>query len=121
MGRLTRGRGIKRTGKVHVKAGSFEIQLRFGGRMGKVMKSSGRISRNSIDRQRCGCQDKKRMKKQHGVHIKAVEVQIGWLWTWPGKRSDDFGCDRGGGRCPGKVENRDGSKEIKAAVTQGRE
>ncbi|GJR70004.1 U-box domain-containing protein 1-like protein [Tanacetum coccineum] len=31
--------------------------------------------------------DKKRMKKQHGVNIMAVEVQIGWLWTWPGRRS----------------------------------
>ncbi|GKA12021.1 hypothetical protein Tco_0691567 [Tanacetum coccineum] len=49
-----------------------------------VFLISGRISRNSIDRQRCGCQDKKIMEKQHGVNIMAVEVQIGWLWTWPG-------------------------------------
>ncbi|GJZ22400.1 hypothetical protein Tco_0559439 [Tanacetum coccineum] len=44
-----------------------------------VFLIGGRISRNSIDRQRCGCQVKKRMDKQHGVNIMAVEVQIGWL------------------------------------------
>lgn len=27
----------------------------------------------------------KRMEKQHGVDITAVEVQVGWLWTWPGR------------------------------------
>ncbi|GJW58694.1 hypothetical protein Tco_0105425 [Tanacetum coccineum] len=52
-----------------------------------VFLIGGRISRNSIDRQRCGCQDKKRMKKQHGVNIMEVKVQIGWFWTWTGKRS----------------------------------
>ncbi|GJU28906.1 hypothetical protein Tco_1172495 [Tanacetum coccineum] len=52
-----------------------------------VFLIGGRISVNSIDRQRCGCQDKKRIKKKHGVNIMAVEVQIGWLWTWSGRRS----------------------------------
>ncbi|GJU28904.1 hypothetical protein Tco_1172493 [Tanacetum coccineum] len=52
-----------------------------------VFLIGGRISQNSIDRQRCGCQDKKRIKKQHDVNIMAVEVQIVWLWTWPGRKS----------------------------------
>ncbi|GJU68075.1 hypothetical protein Tco_1254334 [Tanacetum coccineum] len=52
-----------------------------------VFLIGGRISRNSIDRQRYGCQDKKRMEKQHCVNIMKVEGPIGWLWTWPGKRS----------------------------------
>ncbi|GKE86784.1 hypothetical protein Tco_1560526, partial [Tanacetum coccineum] len=51
-----------------------------------VFLMGGRISQNSIDRKRCGCQDKKTMENQHGVNIMAFEVQIGWLWTWPGKR-----------------------------------
>ncbi|GJX99496.1 hypothetical protein Tco_0356515 [Tanacetum coccineum] len=48
-----------------------------------VFLIGGRITRDSIDRQRYGYQDKKIMEKQHGVNIMAVEVQIGWLWTWP--------------------------------------
>ncbi|GJQ95488.1 zinc finger CCCH domain-containing protein 14 [Tanacetum coccineum] len=48
-----------------------------------VFLIGGGITRNSINRQRYGCQDKRRMEKQHGVNIMAVEVQIGWLWTWP--------------------------------------
>ncbi|GKA12016.1 hypothetical protein Tco_0691562 [Tanacetum coccineum] len=35
-----------------------------------------------------GYQDKKIMEKQHGVNIMAVEVQIGWLWTWQGGGRD---------------------------------
>ncbi|GJU02529.1 hypothetical protein Tco_1112867, partial [Tanacetum coccineum] len=38
-----------------------------------------------------GCQDKKGMEKQHGVNIMAVEVQIGWLWTWPNKHKTGSG------------------------------
>ncbi|GJZ53265.1 hypothetical protein Tco_0608150 [Tanacetum coccineum] len=84
-----------------------------------VFLIGGRISRNSIDRQRCGCQDKKRMENQHGVNNMALEVQIGWLRTWPGKRSWVREESNGNERvqrdamvgCPGKVESGDGSKE----------
>ncbi|CAI9289486.1 unnamed protein product [Lactuca saligna] len=51
---------------------------------------NGRISRNMIDQQMYDCQVKKGMDKQHGVNIMAVEVQIGWLWIWPGR-----GCESG--------------------------
>ncbi|CAI9284618.1 unnamed protein product [Lactuca saligna] len=45
----------------------------------------GRISRNMIDQQRYGFQDKKGIDKQHCVDIMAVEIQIGWLWIWLGR------------------------------------
>ncbi|GJV93230.1 hypothetical protein Tco_1541043 [Tanacetum coccineum] len=61
------------------------VDGRGGGHL--VFLIGGRISRNNIDRQRYGCQDKKGMEKQHGVRIMAVEVQIRWLWTWPGRSS----------------------------------
>ncbi|GKG01657.1 hypothetical protein Tco_0306362, partial [Tanacetum coccineum] len=35
------------------------------------------------------------MEKQHGVNIMAVEVQIVWLWTWPGG-GREFGRSRDG-------------------------
>ncbi|GJV24191.1 hypothetical protein Tco_1376886 [Tanacetum coccineum] len=79
-----------------------------------VFLIGGRISRNSIDQKRYGCQDK-RMEKQHGVNIMAVEVQIGWLWTWPGRRS--WVREESRWR-PGEVENRDGSKTSSIAVLE---
>ncbi|GKC08689.1 hypothetical protein Tco_1000299 [Tanacetum coccineum] len=82
------------------------------------------------------------MEKHHCVNIMAVEVQIGWLWTWPGGGRESGRSRDGSERvqrdamlhvtgvannqkgfelvtldvtevevgCPGKVENRDGSK-----------
>ncbi|GKD96744.1 hypothetical protein Tco_1380641 [Tanacetum coccineum] len=118
LGRWNRSR---RTGSIldHLFVGLTKGAEKTSGRKSKQWALSS--VRVAGIRRRCGCQDKKRMEKQHGVNIMAVEVQIGWLWMWLGRRSDDFECDRGGGRCPRKVENRDGSKVIKAAVTQGRE
>ncbi|GKD33577.1 hypothetical protein Tco_1249086, partial [Tanacetum coccineum] len=54
-------KAAKKTSRIEIKAGGFE----FGSCCGY------------------GCQDKRRREKQHGVNIMAVEVQIGWLWTWP--------------------------------------
>ncbi|GJU28905.1 hypothetical protein Tco_1172494 [Tanacetum coccineum] len=54
----------------------YDVMMTEDGRGGGhlVFFIGGRISQNSIDRQRCGYQDKKRIKKQHGVNIMAVEV-----------------------------------------------
>ena len=52
-----------------------------------VFLIGGRISRNSIDRQRYGCQDKKGMENQHGVNIMAMEVQTEMALDVAGERS----------------------------------
>ncbi|GJW09300.1 hypothetical protein Tco_1575127 [Tanacetum coccineum] len=65
-----------------------------------VFLFGGRITRNSIDRQRYGCQVKKGLEKQHGANIMALEVQTEMTLGMAGEEvvgkssSNNFGCEK---------------------------
>ncbi|GJQ96134.1 hypothetical protein Tco_0007273 [Tanacetum coccineum] len=65
----------------------------------------GRITRNSIDRQRYGCQVNKGLEKQHGANIMALEVQTEMTLGVAREEVVKVGCPR-------KVESGDRSKEV---------